>query len=109
MRKGRIAILAFLAAAVTAGALWITNRSIVPRDATWEDIAAEAEKGGCRHISTDDLWRLYREKGDRLLLVDTRQEWEYRTGHIKGAVNFLHAADLVCPVAEKGRSGPIAG
>jgi rhodanese-related sulfurtransferase len=20
--------------------------------------------------------------------VDTRQEWEYRTGHIKGAVNF---------------------
>jgi rhodanese-related sulfurtransferase len=21
-------------------------------------------------------------------LVDTRQEWEYRTGHIKGALNF---------------------
>jgi rhodanese-related sulfurtransferase len=23
-----------------------------------------------------------------LLLVDTRQEWEYRTGHIKSSVNF---------------------
>jgi rhodanese-related sulfurtransferase len=23
-----------------------------------------------------------------MLLVDTRQEWEYRTGHIKGALNF---------------------
>jgi rhodanese-related sulfurtransferase len=22
------------------------------------------------------------------LLVDTRQDWEYRTGHIKNAVNF---------------------
>jgi rhodanese-related sulfurtransferase len=21
-------------------------------------------------------------------MVDTRQEWEYRTGHIKGALNF---------------------
>ena len=28
------------------------------------------------------------EKIRRLILVDTRQEWEYRTGHIKGAVNF---------------------
>jgi rhodanese-related sulfurtransferase len=23
-----------------------------------------------------------------MLLVDTRQEWEYRSGHIKGALNF---------------------
>ena len=23
-----------------------------------------------------------------MLLVDTRQDWEYRTGHIQGAVNF---------------------
>jgi rhodanese-related sulfurtransferase len=22
------------------------------------------------------------------MLVDTRQEWEYRTGHIEGAINF---------------------
>ena len=23
-----------------------------------------------------------------MLLVDTRQEWEYRSGHIRGALNF---------------------
>jgi rhodanese-related sulfurtransferase len=23
-----------------------------------------------------------------LLIVDTRQDWEYRSGHIKGAVDF---------------------
>ena len=23
-----------------------------------------------------------------MLLVDTRQDWEYRTGHIPGSVNF---------------------
>ena len=24
----------------------------------------------------------------KVLLVDTRQDWEYRSGHIQGAVNF---------------------
>ena len=55
--------------------------------AGWE-VVAEAENGGYRLISTDALWKLYGEERDGLLLVDTRQEWEYRAGHIAGAVNF---------------------
>jgi rhodanese-related sulfurtransferase len=53
-----------------------------------EDARAEAARGGYRLISTDDLWQRYEADPDGLLLVDTRQEWEYRSGHIKGAINF---------------------
>ena len=53
-----------------------------------DDVRAEAARGGYRLISTDDLWQKYEAAPDGLLMVDTRQEWEYRTGHIKGALNF---------------------
>ena len=88
MRNNRISILALLAVAVTAGALWLTNGAVTPKKATWDDVQAEAEKGGYRLLSTEDLWKSYSQKRESMLLVDTRQEWEYRTGHIKAAVNF---------------------
>jgi predicted sulfurtransferase len=49
---------------------------------------AEAKQGGYQLISIDELWVRYTAKPESLLLVDTRQEWEYRTGHIKNALNF---------------------
>ena len=39
-------------------------------------------------ISTDKLWQRYKSNPASLFLVDTRQEWEYRSGHIQGAINF---------------------
>lgn len=81
-------LLALTAIAATLGALWFANRTVTPKKHTLEDVAAEAEKGGYKLISTEDLWDLFSRNPDRLLVVDTRQEWEYRTGHIKGAVNF---------------------
>ena len=88
MNKVSVTLLAVLAVAVTIGALWLTNGAVAPRDANWEDVVAEAENGGYQLITTDELWNRYREHRDSLLLVDTRQEWEYRTGHIKDALNF---------------------
>ena len=35
-----------------------------------------------------------------LFLVDTRQEWEYRTGHLKGAVEFSHGTDRLGKMAQ---------
>ena len=81
-------LLALLAVIVTVGALWLTHRSIIPKEAAWKDVVAEAETGGYKLISTDELWERYRKHPVGFLVVDTRQEWEYRTGHIKGAVNF---------------------
>ena len=55
---------------------------------TMEDVRAEAVRGGYRLIDLGELrGRLEREPG-RILLVDTRQDWEYRTGHIPDSINF---------------------
>ena len=51
-------------------------------------VRQEAERGGYRLIDVDTLWELYQGKADGILLVDTRQDWEYRSGYIKGARHF---------------------
>jgi len=73
---------------LTMGILWFNNRPLVPIEATWPDVVREAEAGGYRLIEIEELQKRYQSSSTDLLLVDTRQEWEYRTGHIKGAVNF---------------------
>lgn len=88
MRNKTSAVVAAAAIILTIGALWFTNRAVAPRQATWEDVVAEATAGGYRLITTEDLAEKYRQAPDSLLLVDTRQEWEFRTGHLKDAVNF---------------------
>lgn len=77
-----------LAITVTAGVLWFTNGAVTPREPTWEDVVAEASDGGYRLINTDELKKRYEENPQSILLVDTRQEWEFAMGHIAGAVNF---------------------
>ncbi len=88
MNGVRKTLLVFLSISITAGALWLTNRSVTPKKANWEEVQAEAKQGGYHIIHTEKLWELYSTRTDTLFLVDTRQEWEYRTGHIKGARNF---------------------
>jgi 3-mercaptopyruvate sulfurtransferase SseA len=88
MKDIKKALFALLAVVITIGYLWQTNRVVTPKEATWNDVLIEARQGGYQIISTDELWERYEEGPDKLLLVDTRQEWEYRTGHIKGALNF---------------------
>ncbi len=80
--------LPLLAIAITAGTLWFTNRAVTPQEPTWNDVVAEAKGGGYRLISTDDLRQRYEKDRRSMLLVDTRQDWEFAMGHIKGATNF---------------------
>jgi len=88
MKGIRKALLAFMAIAVTVGVLWYNNRTVAPKKATWEDVVTEARRGDYQLIRIEELWERYRKETKNILLVDTRQEWEYRTGHIKGALNF---------------------
>ena len=88
MKEVKKALFALVAVAITLGYLWQTNRVPIPTESTWDDVLSEAGQGGYRIISTDELWKRYQEGPDKLLLVDTRQDWEYRTGHIKSALNF---------------------
>lgn len=87
--KTRTSIMLALAAVMlTAGLVWFAGRELPPSQATWDDVLAEAKAGGYQIIGTEALAELYRQKPDQLVLIDTRQEWEYRTGHIAGARNF---------------------
>lgn len=88
MKNTKTTLIAIVAVLLTIGALWFTNRAVTPRQATWDDVLAEGKNGNYRIITTDELARRYQEDADSLFLVDTRQEWEFRTGHLKGAVNF---------------------
>ena len=58
MNGVRKTLLAFVAIAITAGALWLTNRSVTPKEASWADIQAEAKQGGYHIINTEKLWKL---------------------------------------------------
>ena len=88
MKDPKKALFALVAVAITIGYLWQTNRVVIPKQATWDDVLAEASAGGYHIITTDELAGRYGKDPSSLLLIDTRQEWEYRTGHIKGALNF---------------------
>ena len=86
MKRKHRTILALMAVIITVSVLWYSNQPEIPKDASWDDVVAEAESGGYRLISTEELREQYQSKPDMMLLVDTRQEWEYRSGHIKGPV-----------------------
>ena len=88
MQNKKTTFIAFVAVLLTVGALWFTNRAVTPKQATWDDVLAEGKNGGYGIITTEALSERYQKDANSLLLVDTRQEWEYRTGHLQGAVNF---------------------
>ncbi len=88
MSMTRKNVLALIVICLTFTGFRIMNKPAVSTDVSWEDVVSEAVAGRYRLITTDELWETYTTTDTSLLLVDTRQEWEYRTGHIKGAVNF---------------------
>lgn len=88
MNRTASIVLALAAVLITAVSVWHVHRPAPPERTTWDDVMAEAEAGGYRLISTEELAELHRREDSNLLLVDTRQEWEYRTGYIEGAVHF---------------------
>ena len=88
MENRRTTFLALTAVILTLGAIWYIHRPVIPQEATQAEVQAEAARGGYRLMNTAALAELYRQHSAKVLLVDTRQDWEYRSGHITGAVNF---------------------
>ena len=109
MSKLKSTTLAALAVAVTVAVLWLTNGAVAPKETTWDDAVAEAQNGGYRLISTDDAWEQVAAGREGLLLVDTRQQWEYNTGHIKGAVNFPMEPTWLARWQKKGALAKLLG
>jgi hypothetical protein len=88
MQLNRTLIMTLTAVVAALSALWFTTGAVTPKEATWDDVLAEAKNGGYRIITTKELGAAYSTNANEFFLVDTRQEWEYRTGHISGAINF---------------------
>ena len=84
----RIIFLTALSLFISGAALWATHAQFEFEEATWEEVLQEAEKGGYEILTTEELWEMHQADPD-LLIVDTRQEWEYRLGYVKGAESFF--------------------
>lgn len=74
---------------IGGGMLYYQHRPLpAPVDATWEMAQQEAVRGGYRLITTQELAGRYRQEPHSMLLVDTRQDWEFMSGYIQGALHF---------------------
>ena len=83
-----IAALAFILAAAVIVPAWLRRRAAPLRGVDGQDLLASARQGGYELMLTSELAAACRQNPESFLLVDTREVEEYRTGHIRGAVNF---------------------
>ena len=81
--------LTLMALLIGGGILYYQHRPLpAPVNATWADAQREAEQGSYRLITTRELAALYQQQPHSFLLVDARQDWEYMSGYIQGALNY---------------------
>lgn len=87
-RSVQLFIIPFIAIAATLLVLWYSHLPAPIVAADMAQVQQEAENGGYRLIDVEALSNLYQSNREDILLVDTRQEWEHRSGYIAGSVNF---------------------
>ena len=64
-----------------------------PLPVWWEQVADNARKNGYNLITFPELKSLYDSKAD-FILLDARPAYEFRSGHLPGAVNIeFHLGD----------------
>ena len=68
--------------------IWTTSAAEEASKEAAEAVQKKAERGNYHLIDIDKLWELYQHSEGDVLLIDTRQDWEFRTGSIGGAVHF---------------------
>ena len=80
--------IALAAVAIAIGISWFINRPTLTATPTMAQVETEARIGGYRLIDARALLRLHETQRADTLLIDTRQEWEFRRGHIDGSLHF---------------------
>jgi len=88
---------------ILAAGVFFSQQCIAqPQVASNADVQAEAQRGGYQLINMGELWQLYQQANDNLLLVDTRQEWEYHAGYIQGAAFFSMEPTWLARMTRRG-------
>ena len=88
MKSIRALLMPGFAVSVTLLVLWYTHLPAPIVASNLAQVELESENGGYQLIDLETLSKLYQSNREKILLVDTRQEWEYLGGHIAGSVNF---------------------
>ena len=78
------------------------STALSPEQNGFDTVIQEAKKGGYNLINIDELWGIYQKQQSDLVLVDTRQEWEYLAGYIKGAKNFSMEPTWLARMTRRG-------
>ena len=84
----RSVLLPAVVLSITLFVLWFVHSPAQVIESNYEQVQQEAERGGYQLIDADSLWKIYDTTPKNILLVDTRQGWEHRAGHIEGSLNF---------------------
>ena len=91
-QKTIAAFIALVAVLLTVGSIWYVNRSAAPmgppKEPTKAELVSQGKAMGYKIFTTEELLERFQKDPGSLLVVDTRQEWEYKTEHIVGAVVF---------------------
>ncbi len=88
MKSIRFLLIPIMAVSVALLVLWYIHLPVPIVVSNMAQVELEAKNGGYRLIDVEALSKLYQADREKILLVDTRQEWEHRAGHIAGSVNF---------------------
>ena len=88
MKSIRFLLMPIVGVSVTVLVLWYFHLPVPVVASNMAQVEVEAATGGYRLIDVEALSTLYQADREKILLVDTRQEWEHRAGHIAGSVNF---------------------
>jgi hypothetical protein len=84
----RLVLVPVISLTATLFALCYANLPVQVVASNMAQVEHEAKNSGYRLMDIEALSELYRSNREKILLVDTRQEWEHRAGHIAGSVNF---------------------
>ena len=89
MQLNRTIIMTLIAVMAALGALWFTNGAVTPKEATWDDVLAEAKNGGYRIITTKELGAAYIRRTPMSFFWWTpARSGSTAPGTSSGAINF---------------------
>ena len=117
MQGKKSILLAAVAVLLTAVAVWFAQRPVTPKQATWDDVLAEAKAGGYRIITTEELADRYRKDPETFFWWTPARNGSTAPGTSRARSIFpwnrpggragarrVHLKALLGPDKERGRS-----
>ena len=88
MKPFRMLLIPAIAVSAALLAVWYVHLPAPVVTTSMAQVVQEARDGEYRLIDMASLSGRYATDPEDMLLVDTRQAWEHRAGHIAGSIHF---------------------